>query len=284
VIQAALVGRVLDAATSHAIKEATITLPDGTSVESDAEGMFTVSEGLPMGARVVLRVSHPDYATNVLSVMVGKETTADLGLVPFSAHATIDSTKGGSVSDATGAKVTFPAGIFVKHDGTAVKGSVMVSIAPIDPTQPGMLRAFPGEFTGKRKDGSEVMIETAGPMLIEARLDNELLTFAKGMKAEIAFPLAETLTDSAPDTIVLWSLDEETGLWIEEGVAMLDYESTSPSGRVYRSAIGHLSAWNPDAPTDSGCLRGRFVYSMGRNGSEVPLAYAPVYAEETGDR
>ncbi len=50
----------------------------------------------------------------------------------------------------------------------------------------------------------------------------------------------------AGDTTPLWSLDETTGGWVEEGSGTVVASATSPSGFALRAEVTHFSWWNAD--------------------------------------
>ena len=61
----------------------------------------------------------------------------------------------------------------------------------------------------------------------------------QGDKATLFFPIADIQIDKLDNTIPLWSLNEETGLWIQEGVANLN-------GQFIVAEVSHFSFWNLD--------------------------------------
>ena len=52
------------------------------------------------------------------------------------------------------------------------------------------------------------------------------------------------------DVIPLWSVDETTGLWIEEGAGTVVASADSPTGLALRAEVAHFSWWNADAFVD----------------------------------
>jgi hypothetical protein len=62
-----------------------------------------------------------------------------------------------------------------------------------------------------------------------------------------------------PDTIPLWSFDQESGVWKEEGEA-----TYLPSEGVYEGQIEHMSLWNADQVMETTCIRGTVVDRGGR--------------------
>lgn len=244
-------GRIYDARAVTALQGATLTFADGTSVQTDADGRFDVGD-VPVGEHVV-RVQAPEFADAVRRVEVfeGVSSYIEVFVAPVQVRATFLAEQGGGAIDpSTGARALFAANSLVDKNGQIVSGEVDIALALVDPSEPTSLRSFPGEFAGVRADNSEVGIETYGPMEITVTSGNEVLDIAAGESAAVSFPIYD---DNAPETIPLWSLDEETGLWTEEGVA---YRATDESGQpVYRASITHMSWWNPDKPIERTCLR-----------------------------
>ena len=54
----------------------------------------------------------------------------------------------------------------------------------------------------------------------------------------------------AGDTVPLWSLDETTALWVQEGVGTIVVSAGSPSGLAMRATVSHFSWWNSDMGFD----------------------------------
>ena len=61
------------------------------------------------------------------------------------------------------------------------------------------------------------------------------------------------------DTIALWSLDEATALWKQEGTGTVVASADSPTGLAMRATVGHFSWWNCDFAIDPGwvCVKVR---------------------------
>jgi hypothetical protein len=85
------------------------------------------------------------------------------------------------------------------------------------------------------------------------------LEVTAGESLEIRIPAPAGATPGAlPATMPLWSLDESTGQWVEEGTTTLD----EPSG-TYVASIPHMSVWNADQPTESTCVTGLVIDEQG---------------------
>lgn len=223
----------------------------GQTVDTTADGAFTLS-GVAAGRHVVA-VGGTGIATTfeTVEVLTNESSFLEAFAPAIDFELTFDASLGGDAFDgSSGARAMFGAGTLIDANGDAVSGDVTVSLASLDPGRPLELRAFPGEFSGVRDDQSEVAIETFGPMEITVMQGGEEVNIAPGQTAEIAFPIYDF---DAPETIPLWSLDEATGRWVEEGIAVRSLDENGND--VYRSTITHMSWWNPDRPIERTCVR-----------------------------
>jgi hypothetical protein len=251
VAQGGVQGRVFVAGTGMPVVGATVRTPGGMTATTDAQGIFgltAVAEGT-----VVLQAQKASLATTFKPVKVlgGMNSYVEMFLPPIDAQGTVNVQSGGEVrSGSNGARALFPANSLVDSAGNMVQGDVTVTLSSVNPANVEERRAFPGEFRAIRTNSTEVAIETYGPMEISATKDGQPLDLKLGMSAEIAFPIYDP---AAPATIELWSLNEETGVWKEEGTA---YRTQDADGNpIYQARIGHMSWWNPDKPIERTCIR-----------------------------
>jgi hypothetical protein len=247
----AVQGRIFVAGTGMPVVGATVKAPGGLNATTDAQGIFNLP-AVAVGT-VVLQAQASALATSFKPVQVhgGMNSYVEIFLPPVDAQGTVNVQNGGEVKNVTnGARALFPANSLVDSAGNMVQGDVTIKLSSINPANVEERRAFPGEFRAIRTNSSEVSIETYGPMEISASKDGQPLNLMPGMSADIAFPIYDP---AAPATIELWSLNETTGLWKEEGTA---YRTQDDQGNpVYQARIGHMSWWNPDAPIERTCVR-----------------------------
>ncbi|WP_070964210.1 hypothetical protein [Vibrio sonorensis] len=145
------------------------------------------------------------------------------------------------------AKIKFPANAFVNSKTKAVySGEVSVYPKAFNPSSESYTNAFPGGFTGiVRENGTDTEFDIISYGIVAASLvDNkgDKLELAPGKKATISIKVANPAT--APATMPLWHLDEETGRWMQEGEATL-------VGDYYVGEVAHFSWWNFDYPCGS---------------------------------
>lgn len=174
-------------------------------------------------------------------------TTANGGRVTAPTTVTVP---GGS------ATVTIPEGIMIRDaGGNPLSGGLNVTVVSFDPTEPEALAAFPGGLTPtvNRLDGSTQngTFYSAGFVAIEItdQNGNAATTFEDGtvqliseINPETYNPLTET-NIVAGDEIPYWSLDENTGVWTEEGTATAQLVDGQLQFEVQ---LSHLSYYNFD--------------------------------------
>lgn len=154
---------------------------------------------------------------------------------------TVDATTGGSITLTNGAKVVLPAGGIVKGaSSTAYTGTVNVYAAYIDPTASDIDQTVPGSFMATDKAGSRVVLSSFGMLAVDLESPAaEKLQIKSGAAATLTTPIPTSLQSSAPASIALWSVDETTGIWKEEGTA-------TKQGTTYVGDVKHFSFWNCD--------------------------------------
>lgn len=160
-----------------------------------------------------------------------------------------DAAAGGTLAGRDGARVTLPAGALVDEAGQPVSGAVQVAMTPADvAARP---RSFPGQFAGMRTDGTSGPIASYGAVEYTLRQGAQRLQLAPGAKAVIEIPVYATIRPDGTrlavgDTFPMWSLDERTGVWTEEGTGTVVASVATPSGFALRGEVAHFSWWNHD--------------------------------------
>ncbi|MFH1812171.1 MAG: hypothetical protein ABIJ09_25770, partial [Pseudomonadota bacterium] len=233
---ASLIGQVVDALYGSSIDGARVQVGAQT-YDANEQGYFTISDVTP-DQRVTLLASAPDYARGGVKVIPrrGEATFVRIALLAFSASDSFDAATGGTVTSGS-ASVTFPAGAL------AATGPVTVSLAVLDPSSEAARTAFPGGF--ETSDGG--MLESFGALGIEVTdASGQLVNLAAGQNAQIVIPV----TSGAPDSIPLWSFNETTGAWVEEGSL-----GGCADGVCDSVNISHLSWWNADQVLETTCVR-----------------------------
>lgn len=149
---------------------------------------------------------------------------------------------GGSIGFSGGASVTIPPNAVVTATGAPYTGEVVVTAYWLDPTDVNALSLMPGNLSGYSLEDEQVQLASYGMMVVELTTPTgEPLDLGNGQTATIVFPVGNDLIGSAPAVIPLWTFNESSGFWEEEGSANL-------SGTNYIAEVSHFSWWNCDAP------------------------------------
>lgn len=169
-----------------------------------------------------------------------------------------------------GMKVDLPAG-YVDANGNAYTGTnVTAKSAYLDPDLNEFANYMPGDLTAIRSDQSEAALISYGMISVELTGDNgEKLQ--PGSPATLTFPVptnAKLIGGQLPATMPLWSFNEETGLWEEEGVATLNGDGTA-----YVGTVNHFSWHNLDYPEARASLDVKVVDVDGNAIAGIPVNF-----------
>ncbi len=241
------------AAGGAPIEGATVSA-GSASATTDAQGTYTLKS---VTETAVIRFVKTGFADGLERLVVGATTSTQLDAILLSTGTPtpINATIGGEVATTRGAKVVVPANALVDRAGAPVTGTVQVSLTPIDPSNANELRAAPGDFQASQA-GQPTMLESFGMVDITIRRGDEKLQVAPGKKLELHIP-APASTASPAATMPLWSFNETTGVWVDEGSAT--YEAAT---RTYVASAQHMSVWNCDQRYLATCACGT-VYEKG---------------------
>ncbi len=202
-----------------------------------------------------IRTSAAGYAVQVVPFKSAQEGgNVDLGitLIPRGSVTGISGAGTFTEQGSDGAAVNFDSSDFVDANGNPVIGDIELSITPVDVSQPATLAAFPGEFTGiLESDGTETPIISFGTVEFHFTADGEPINLAPGATADVLIPIySSTYQDGSDivlgDAIPLWSLNEDTGIWTQEGNGTVVVASDSPTGFALSATVSHFSWWNCD--------------------------------------
>ncbi len=214
---------------------------NGTTHTPDENGLVlleninTPFDGLP----IVLKKQGMMDLVRILEGATGSRKTVELTMYPFDMQSEIATGNSGTISG--GGTLTLPATL-LRPDGSTYTGNVLVRSHYYDPTSSTFPQEVPGDMTAIGQNGERYTLQSFGMYNIELfdNAGNEL-TIPDGQTAGIEFPIPSNLASDAPSEIPLWSLDEATGKWMEEGIA-------TKNGLLYQAEVSHFSWWNCDIP------------------------------------
>lgn len=140
-----------------------------------------------------------------------------------------------------------------KVDGTGVgyTGKVKSEMVYLDPNNERFAEMMPGgDLAAVRSDNSSAQLVSYGMTDLNMYAENgDKLQLKEGSKAKLTFPIPAGMGENPPASIPLWSFNEKTGLWEEEGSAALQ-------GNVYVGEVAHFSWVNLDYPEKQGTVYG----------------------------
>lgn len=261
-VSAAINGRVLD--ENKAPLQGVLVKAGSSSATTDLNGEFSISnasldknagyikaekDGYFLGSRTI---TVSENVVNHISIQLIKKIIAG----NFNAGA------GGSVNVPSGGSINFQAAAVVNAETkTGYTGVVNVSAFFINPSASNFRDIMPGALRGITQNDQERGLQSFGMLAVELNgAAGEKLQLGNGKTATLTFPIPNALQSSAPATIPLWSFDETTGLWKEEG-------SATKQGNNYVGTVSHFSFWNCDKPFDAADFS---VTVKDQNGNPLP--------------
>jgi len=229
-----------------------VSVVDGTAMAATgADGKADIAVGT--GPAQQLKFSRAGYADQFKSVQLGAGATGasiEVRMLAREAALTLaDAAAGGTLLGKDGARVVIPANALVDANGQPVAGAVQVNVTPVDVGRnPG---AFPGAFQGFQPSGARGLIASYGTVEYVFTQNGAPVQLAPGRKATIEIPIYTSRNLDGSDVVAgasipLWSLDERTALWVQEGSGTVVANTASPSELALRAEVGHFSWWNCD--------------------------------------
>lgn len=240
-ITATLQGNIVDE-NNQPVANATIKVGQKT-VNTDARGHFRIIKASLDKKASLIAVEKQGYfkAFRTFSATSGANR-AVIKLIKKASVGSVNAAAGGTVALSNGSKIALPANGIVRAAGGAYTGNINVYAAYIDPTSADISKIVPGSFLADDKDGNKVILTSYGMLAVELESSaGEKLQIAAGNTATLTTAIPASLLASAPSTISLWYVDEQTGIWKEEGKA-------TKNGTNYIGEVNHFTYWNCDVP------------------------------------
>ena len=263
-------GRMEDIALSGIVRDASGTPIEGVSIVSGSSVATTNTDGFfefdqiqvvsVQNDRSVVRFSKAGYFDVVRSmdaaddaadgaswevVMCRKENNDFTSIKTYSSSS--DQTL-----QAGEMKIDMPQdGYKVDGTGAGYTGKVKSEMVYLDPNNERFSEMMPGgDLAAVRSDNSSAQLVSYGMTDLNMYAENgDKLQLKEGSKAKLTFPIPAGMGENPPASIPLWSFNEKTGLWEEEGSAALQ-------GNVYVGEVAHFSWVNLDYPEKQGTVYG----------------------------
>ena len=259
-------GQVVNYNTGEVIPGATVSSSLGDTI-TGSDGRFTLNE-VTAGERSVINAHKEGFAEQSIIVSVTpnqSQQTAAIKMLPADLITNFDPTSAQNLSPSnSNAAVILNANTLIDENGNLPSTDVTVNLTIIDPSSdPDVM---PGDFS-ENSTGSLGSIESFGAVNITfSDQGGNALNLAESTTATVRIPVANNVTNPAP-TIPLYYYDQETGLWVEEGIATLN-------GNFYEGQVAHFSTWNCDDIMERAFIEGCVVDENGD-----PLARATVKSQ-----
>lgn len=261
-------GRMEDIALSGIVRDASGTPIEGVSIVSGSSAATTNTDGFfefdqiqvvsAQNDRSVVRFSKAGYFDVVRSMDADDAEGASWEVVmckkennDFTSIKTYSSSSDQTLQ-AGEMKIDMPQDGY-KVDGTGVgyTGKVKSEMVYLDPNNERFSEMMPGgDLAAVRSDNSSAQLVSYGMTDLNMYAENgDKLQLKDGSKAKLTFPIPAGMGENPPASIPLWSFNEKTGLWEEEGSAQLQ-------GNVYVGEVAHFSWVNLDYPEKQGTVYG----------------------------
>lgn len=263
-------GRMEDNALSGIVRDASGTPIEGVSIVSGSSAATTNTDGFfefdqiqvvsVPNDRSVVRFSKAGYFDVVRSmdadddaadgasweVVMCKKENNDFTSIKTYSSSSDQTLQAGEM------KIDMPQDGY-KVDGTGVgyTGKVKSEMVYLDPNNERFAEMMPGgDLVAVRSDNSSAQLVSYGMTDLNMYAENgDKLQLKDGCKAKLTFPIPAGMDKNPPASIPLWSFNEKTGLWEEEGSAQLQ-------GNVYVGEVAHFSWVNLDYPEKQGTVYG----------------------------
>ncbi len=239
----------------QAISDAIVEL-NGITTISDENGVFSLDNAIALSTGSLVKVNKDGYydGFKFTSFEPGQNSILKVQMVSKEIISTFQNSAETTIN-VNGAQLYLPANITVRADGSPYNGLVSVKAHWYDPADENTITEMPGDLRGIDATGLAVQLTTYGMMAVEITgTSGEELQLKEGMNATMTFPLPQNA--NGPDQIPMWHLDEDTGVWIEEGIA-------TKIGSSMVAEVSHFSFWNCDDPFDVINIKGRVISNPG---------------------
>ena len=263
-------GRMEDIALSGIVRDASGTPIEGVSIVSGSSSATTNTDGFfefdqiqvvsVLNDRSVVRFSKAGYFDVVRSmdadddaadgasweVVMCKKENNDFTSIKTYSSSSDQTLQAGEM------KIDMPQdGYKVNGTGASYTGKVKSEMVYLDPNNERFSEMMPGgDLAAVRSDNSSAQLVSYGMTDLNMYAENgDKLQLKDGSKAKLTFPIPAGMGENPPASIPLWSFNEKTGLWEEEGSAALQ-------GNVYVGEVTHFSWVNLDDPEEQGTVYG----------------------------
>lgn len=241
------------------LPDVTVTIGERNTV-TDENGVFIIRQSNLTSLGTMVKFEKSSYFD--MSRIIYPNTNKEQVYVKISMESKDDPEKfqantGGTINVNGGAKVEFTGESIIDSNGELYSGEVNVFTHWYNPLDEQLSINAPASLEGIDQDGMPKILQSFGMMAVELESPTgEKLQLAADEFAELTFPIPASISTDSPTSIPLWSVDEETGIWIAEFTAIKE-------GDTYVGSVNHFSFWNCDAPFELVTISGTLVTEGG---------------------
>lgn len=227
---------------------ATVTIGTKTA-QTNIKGIFAINNADVKENFAYVKVTKIGFVNGSRTMVpTSGSNRINIMMIPATNTSTISSGSTATVSLPNGTKVKFD-GSFKDTNGNAYNGNVNVAMYHLASSNQYLNELMPGSFLANSSTGDARVMETYGMLHVQLTgASGQILQIADGHTAEMTMAIDAAQISASPATIPLWSFNETTGIWQEEG-------SATKVGNVYVGNVSHFSWWNCDAMSQQGILK-----------------------------
>ena len=232
---------------------------------TDENGVFSFDEAVALSNGTLVKVMKDGYydGFKFTSFDPGQNSIVKVQMITKEIIATFQNSEEATIN-VNGAQLYLPSNITTHANGSPYVGAVNVKAHWYDPADENSIAQMPGDLRGENVEGVAVQLLNFGMMAVEISSDSgEELKLKEGMNAILSLPIPANA--NAMDQIPMWHLDEDLGIWIEEGNAV-------KMGSSMVAEVSHFSYWDCGFPFEKVNMRGRLVAYPSNN----PISGMPV--------
>ena len=274
-ITASVTGKVTD--NNHLPVSGAIVKSGTASTTTDVNGYFrfpNINIKDPDLAYVTVEKSGFFLGSRTYITTKGSNGYVAIQLIKKNVAGTFFSGTGGAVTvPDNGGKIDFqPSSIVNASSKSTYAGTVSVAAFYINPAASDFQEMMPGALRGIATDNKQVGLQSFGMLAVELTGGSgEKLQLGTDKTATLTFPIDAGLQSQAPATIPLWSFNEGTGLWQQEGTA-------TKQGNNYVGTVTHFSFWNCDFPQPIFKFQAKYINQDG-----IPLSHVKIIIKTVDD-
>lgn len=210
-----------------------------------------------------------------VNLHAGSESYIEFQLLDDEPDFNFDSKQASRIEDNSGVILEFTENSIATLNGQAYDGNVNLALHYIDPTSDDIINTLPGSLEGTTTQNERARLKSYAMIAAKLTSDQgEELNITEGSVVNISFPIPHNLVDNAPMEIQLWYLNEESGIWVEDGTASL-------IGNNYVGEVSHFSFWNCDVPNEAIVIEGSVCNRL--SGDCHPLSFSEIIIYDSND-